>query len=105
MAFEYIRFADTKAAIILALSTALLGGMITAKVHHYCGPSRIDSSDPHFGATFQGLGALLTFAFLLVSFTAAILALAPRLSVGRTHRNPPAIRVPQLAAGCLLIPF
>lgn len=82
---DYIRFADTKAGIIMALSTALLGGLVASKVHHWCGPSRLDLENPDFRATVVGSGAFSAFALLIVAFCFAVLALAPRLWVQKVR--------------------
>ena len=78
---DYIRFADTKAAIVIVLSTAILGGLVSVKAHHWCGPSRLDLENAAFRETMIGIGAFASFAFLNMAFSCAILALAPRLWV------------------------
>ena len=76
---DYIRFADTKAAIVIALSTALLGGLITAEAHHWCSPRLLNFVEPAWKESWLGIGALLSILFLVLAFSCAIFAMTPRL--------------------------
>ena len=77
---DYIRFADTKAAIIIALSSALLGSLLTIKAHYFLAPSRFNLIDPSWKGSWLGIGALVAFAFLAAAWVQAMLAIAPRLT-------------------------
>lgn len=70
---EYIRFADAKAGFTVAIATALIGALFTARCHErflYIAPVQ-----------WTGIGWLsfLSFAFLLASILAAVAAVRPRL--------------------------
>ncbi len=72
---NYIRFADTKAALIIAWSSAILGTLYVGRLHEAVMQS-------HF--TFKGISwattlATLAFPLLGVSFLAAAWSIIPRL--------------------------
>ena len=61
---DYIRFADTKAAVVIALSTALLGGLIAAEAHHGCSLRLLNFVEPAWKESWLGIGASFSILFL-----------------------------------------
>jgi hypothetical protein len=76
---EHIRFADTKAAVVTAWSSGLLGVLLTAKLHHYFTQSRFTLADAEFATSCFGITSFVAFACLTGAFVLAIWATAPRL--------------------------
>jgi hypothetical protein len=76
---EYIRFADTKATVVIALSTGLLAALLATKAHHWCAPSTLSPINPVWKDTWLGAGACSAYTLLVLAFICAILALSPRL--------------------------
>ena len=76
---NYIRFADTKAAVMIALATGLLAGLLKIGAHHYCSPYRFNLAAPAWVESWQGFGALVSIVALGLSVTAGVLAVTPRL--------------------------
>lgn len=76
---DYIRFADTKAALVIALSTALMGGMLSVEAHHWCSPRLLDIENPAWKQTWLGVGAVISLSSLTLAFLSSILTLNPRL--------------------------
>lgn len=76
---NYIRFADTKAALIIALTSGLLASLLGVKAHHYCSPSRLNLREPVWLDSWLGSFAFLAFTFLILGFCCAMLTIAPRL--------------------------
>ncbi len=73
---EYIRFADTKAAVCIAWSSAMLGTLFSAQIHLVQKPS----------IWFFGCG-LLSAAALIAAFLFGVLAVSPRLGLGFLSRS------------------
>lgn len=76
---EYIRFGDTKAALILAIITGLIAALFGAKVHEYASPTRLDWANAKAAATAFGVLTVLAFVFLLLAAVFIFLGIAPRL--------------------------
>jgi hypothetical protein len=76
---NYIRFADAKAAVVVALASGLLGQLFTVKAHHailHPGTSLFNPTNPEF---WLGLGSLLAFSFLGLAVLFSVWGLAPHL--------------------------
>jgi len=73
---EYIRFADPKAGIALALVSGLIAAMFAAKCHTLCAPAKFGAS---MGAAFVGSICLIGFILLLISATFFTWGISPRL--------------------------
>jgi Family of unknown function (DUF5706) len=69
---EYIRFADTKAALCIAWSTALISALYSAEIHRESGTSNV------YLAT-----SVLAASVLLAGFLLGILAIVPRVRLPR----------------------
>ncbi len=76
---DYIRFADQKAALLLAAQTALVAALYSAKLHQACSPARLDWAGASPKDTLLGGAALAAFAALLTGCAYAVAAIAPRL--------------------------
>jgi hypothetical protein len=76
---EYIRFADPKAGILIALAGGLIAALYAAKCHQYCSPTRLDWKEMSWLATFLGACSLVAFVFLGLSVLFNGWAVAPRL--------------------------
>ncbi len=76
---EYIRFADQKAGIVLAVETGLLAAAYAAKLHQACWPSRLTVSEATLYDTTVGVLSWLAFAGLGLGAIFALWAVAPRL--------------------------
>lgn len=63
---EHIRFADTKAELVIGWTSAILGALLASDFER------------HFAATTVGALAFAGFAFLVAAFVAAFLAVIPR---------------------------
>jgi hypothetical protein len=80
---ENIRFADTKASIVIVWSAVLLGYLISAKAHHlflHAGFAKLSA-----GGQAHALLGLVTFGFLAAAFLLAVLTISPNL---RDERSP-----------------
>jgi hypothetical protein len=64
---EYIRFADTKAELVVAWTSAIMGVLVAAKLHH------------HVGWSFTGLLTFAGLTSLVIAFGLAFWAVVPRL--------------------------
>lgn len=76
---EYIRFADTKAAAVIAWSGGLIGVLISAKAHHHFmkSPFAWGRADP--GVTALAVASVLAFALLAAAVWCAFWCVKPRL--------------------------
>lgn len=76
---EYIRFADSKAAVVIAISTALIAALFAARCHELCYPSKLSWEKATVGGTLLGFGAMSAFALLGAAVLLASWAVSPRL--------------------------
>lgn len=76
---DYIRFADPKAAILIAIASGLIAALFTAKCHLLCAPGRLSWAEATAKATFLGAASLLAFCLLGLSVIFGSWAVAPRL--------------------------
>jgi len=76
---EYIRFADPKAAILIALASGLIAALYSAKCHQLCAPNRLDWRGATLWDTSLGFTSLMSFSLLGASVLAAAWAVGPRL--------------------------
>lgn len=78
---EYIRFADQKAGLVLAIESGLVAVMYAAELHQACALSRLALShrDASLQDTLLGSAAFLGFLCLLAGASFALLAITPRL--------------------------
>jgi|SRR5208337_832171 len=85
---NYIRFADTKAALVIVVASGLTASLYAAQAHHYFRLSRLSLHAASGWATLLGVGSLLAFLCLGGSIFLAVLAVVPRLRLqpraGRT---------------------
>src|SRR4051794_35473694 len=65
---NYIRFADTKAGLIVVIISGLLAGLLNAKAYLWMSPERFNPSGALFKETVLGGLALATFLALVVGF-------------------------------------
>jgi hypothetical protein len=71
---EYIRFADTKAGVVIVLASGLVAGLYAAKLH-----VPIMSASP-FALGWLGVLSALGFLFLTSGILLAVWAIRPRLT-------------------------
>src|SRR5262245_55396837 len=64
---EYIRFGDAKAGLVIAWTTALIGGLVAVKFQE------------HFKLTWQGGVSVFGFVLLVLAFICAFAAVIPNL--------------------------
>ena len=76
---NYIRFADSKAAVVVALGTGLLAGLVNVRAQRWLSPSLLNLSEPVWKDTWMGVFAFLSFALLSSAVACAVWAVAPRL--------------------------
>jgi hypothetical protein len=81
---DYIRFADTKAAVVIAWASALVSGLYGLKAHHFLAPAKFDTADPALWPTLQGGLAATAFLFLGLAFVMAMAVVMPRLWTKKT---------------------
>jgi hypothetical protein len=75
---EHIRFADTKAAIAIAWTSAFVGFLFTSEVHHFFTWSHF-SREIDLKCTALAITSLLAFLLLAAGFICAALTVRPRL--------------------------
>ena len=75
---EYIRFADTKAAAVIAWAAALIGALFSLKAHQRF-MQGMTFSNVNLGATLLGAASLAAFLFLCLAAAAAFGCVKPRL--------------------------
>jgi hypothetical protein len=78
---DYIRFADQKAGLLLAVQSGLVAALYSAKLHLACSVSKLNYDQATAKDTLLGFVALLAFAGLLVGIACALFAIVPRLWV------------------------
>jgi hypothetical protein len=76
---DYVRFADQKAGLILAIETGLVAALYSAKLHKACSISRLSYENATVFETALGSFAALAFAGLLVAVICSVKAIMPRL--------------------------
>jgi hypothetical protein len=76
---EYIRFADPKAGILIALAGGLIAAMFSAKCHHYCYPNTLSWERADGWSTFLGTCSVVSFVLLGICVVMNAWAVAPRL--------------------------
>jgi len=78
---EYVRFADAKAAVLIAWTSALAGVLMAADVHHNVTRANIAGSwaSVSAGATFLAVATVIAFGGLGLAFAAAVACVRPRL--------------------------
>lgn len=77
---DYIRFADQKAGVVLAVQSGLLAALYAAKAQQYLAISRLSAS-PTSAETVLGVCAAAAFAGLLFGIAFACAAISPRLFI------------------------
>jgi hypothetical protein len=85
---EYIRFADQKAGVVLAVESGLVAALYSAKLHQARSLSRLNVPNAVAFDTLLGVTSFLAFAALLLGVLFALLAITPRL----WHEFVPSIR-------------
>ena len=76
---DNIRFADSKAGIVIAISSGILAALFGIRAHHHCSWPRLSFSDPQITATISGTVSFLSILNLLFCALIAAWAVAPRL--------------------------
>ena len=76
---DYIRFADQKAAIAIAVESTIIGAMYAAKFHQACSPARLNVGGMTLPDTTLGVCCTLAFALLVAGMFCGVVAVAPRL--------------------------
>lgn len=76
---DYIRFADQKAGLVLAVESGLIAAMYAAKLHHACSLTRFNFQERTVADTALGFVSFIGFLFLGVGVGFALFAIAPRL--------------------------
>jgi hypothetical protein len=76
---EFIRFADTKAALVVAWSSTLISGLFGLKAHRLLSPHRFTTDAIDVCTTVGGVAAAVAFSSLVVAFLIAMTIIMPRL--------------------------
>jgi hypothetical protein len=76
---EYVRFADTKAAAVLAISAGLIGGLFAAKAHRFFMDANLVWHGAELRESLLCGGAVASFALLTAAILMAVWAIRPRL--------------------------
>jgi len=81
---DLIRFADTKASMILALASGILGILFGAKIHYPFTKSWFTPPGPDWREIALGSGALMALGLLGASITIGVTTIVPRLNKTKT---------------------
>jgi len=76
---DYIKFADAKAAVVIAWTSALIGALYAVRAHDAVAKLQLSFWLMPFREMYLGAGSAIAFVLLALGFWFAVVAIAPRL--------------------------